>query len=361
MPNLRIKKLTGRAVMVPVARPLVNASGQLQRVPLVLIDLETDKGITGISYIFSPSAAVLKALVALVEGIEELVVGKAVAPQDLEQLLLGKFLLLGGSGLVTLAIAGLDMAAWDTLGKAVGTPLVRLWGGTPRPLPAYNSNGLGLIGAGKAGEETRALLDGGFRGVKLRLGYASLREDVEVTRKVVEAVGDDAIVVADYNQALTVAEAIRRGHALDDEGLYWIEEPIHADDYDGCARVARELKTPVQIGENFWSPRDLLRTVTTGAADLVMPDAAKIGGASAWLRAAAIAAAHGTPMSSHLFPEISAHMLAVTPTAHFLEYVDWAAPVLNEPVEVVDGFVTASERPGHGMSWNEDAIRTFLI
>src|SRR5690606_2244432 len=196
----------------------------LQRVPLILIDLETDQGITGISYIFSPSPAVLKALVALVEGIEELVVGKTAAPHDLEQFLLAKFLLLGGSGLVTLAIAGLDMAAWDAVGKAAGAPLARLWGGTPRPLPAYNSNGLGLIGAEKAADETRALLEGGFKGVKLRLGYESLREDVAVARKVVEAAGD-AVVVSDYNQALTVAEAIRRGHALDEEGLYWIEEP----------------------------------------------------------------------------------------------------------------------------------------
>jgi mandelate racemase len=190
----------------------------------------------------------------------------------------------------------------------------------------------------------------------LRLGYPELADDVEVARAVRRAVGDKVTVMSDYNQSLDVPEAVRRGHALDDEGLYWIEEPVRADDYAGNAKIAGALKTSVQIGENFWSTHDAQKALAAGACDLIMPDAMKIGGATAWLRTAALAQANGVPISSHLFPEISAHLLAVAPTAHYLEYVDWANPVLREPLVIDGGQAIIPDRPGHGMTWDEAAI-----
>jgi mandelate racemase len=255
-----------------------------------------------------------------------------------------------------MAIAGIDMAAWDALGKAMGLPLARLWGGEIKPIPAYNSTGLGLMGAERTAAQALELLEFGFPAIKLRLGYRELAEDVAVTRAVRRAVGDKIEVMSDYNQCLHVPEAVRRGHALDDEGLYWIEEPVRADDYGGNAKIASALKTSVQIGENFWSTHDAQKALAAGACDLIMPDAMKIGGATAWLRAAALAQAAGVPISSHLFPEISAHLLAVAPTAHYLEYVDWANPVLREPLVIEQGQAILPDRPGHGMAWDEAAV-----
>jgi len=168
-------------------------------------------------------------------------------------------------------------------------------------------------------------------------------------------------VMVDYNQALSLDEAMRRGRALDGEGVYWIEEPIRHDDYRGCARLAAELATPVQIGENFSQPEAMEEALEFGACDYVMPDLERIGGVTGWQRAAAIAAARGIEMSSHLFPEVSAHLLAVTPTAHWLEYVDWAAPVLAEPMKVIDGFAHIPDRPGNGLAWNPDAVERFRM
>jgi mandelate racemase len=279
-----------------------------------------------------------------------------VAPQAIERLLQRRFFLLGGSGLITMAIAGIDMAAWDALGKAMGLPLARLWGGEIKPIPAYNSTGLGLMGAERTAAQALELLEFGFAAMKLRLGYPELADDVEVTRAVRRAVGDKVTLMSDYNQSLDVPEAVRRGHALDDEGLYWIEEPVRADDYAGHAKITGALKTSVQIGENFWSTHDAQKALAAGACDLIMPDAMKIGGATAWLRASALAQAAGVPISSHLFPEISAHLLAVAPTAHYLEYVDWANPVLREPLVIEQGQAIIPDRPGHGMTWDEAAI-----
>jgi mandelate racemase len=159
-----------------------------------------------------------------------------------------------------------------------------------------------------------------------------------------------------------VAEALLRGRMIDDEGgVLWIEEPVRADDFAGTARIAREVTTPIQIGENFMGPEQMAQALAAGACDYVMPDAQRIGGVTGWMRAAALAQAAGLEMSSHLFPEVSAHLLAVTPTAHWLEYVDWADPILQEPLRVRDGFVALPDKAGIGIAWNEDAVRRYQI
>jgi mandelate racemase len=125
--------------------------------------------------------------------------------------------------------------------------------------------------------------------------------------------------------------------------------------------VARALATPVQIGENFSLPYGMAEAIRARACDYVMPDLERIGGVTGWQRAAALASAHGLEMSSHLFPEVSAHLLAVTPTCHWLEYVDWADAILAEPLRIAGGEATVSSRPGAGLAWNEDAVRRYRI
>jgi mandelate racemase len=167
--------------------------------------------------------------------------------------------------------------------------------------------------------------------------------------------------MVDYNQALTRDQAFERGRALDAEDVYWLEEPIRHDDYAGAAALVRELKTPIQIGENFSLPAAMAEAIERGAADYVMPDLERIGGVSGWRAAAEIAAVNAIPMSSHLFPEVSAHLLAATPTCHFLEYVDWANGLLTEPLRIVDGHAVVPERAGNGLQWDAAAVARHRI
>jgi mandelate racemase len=210
-------------------------------------------------------------------------------------------------------------------------------------------------------DEAEKLLAGGFRAIKLRLGYRTLAADLAALQAVRERVGADIIVMVDYNQALTLAQALERGRALDQEGIYWLEEPIRHDDYAGNARLVRELKSPVQIGENFNLITAMEAALDAGAVDYVMPDLDRIGGVTGFMQAAALAAARGIKMSSHLFPEVSAHLLAATPTAHWLEYMDWANPILAEPLKIVDGHAVVPERPGNGLAWNPAAVARYRI
>jgi mandelate racemase len=358
--ELKIRSVSVRAVAVPMRRSLQTSTGAVSVAPLLLVDLRTDGGIVGRSYLFSISKNNLRPIAAIVDAMAELLKGDAVAPFQIEKKLRARYTLLGVHNIVLFAMAAIDMCAWDALGQALGQPVVRLLGGEPRPVPAYNSNGLGIQELRPLTKEAQQLVADGFPAIKLRLGRPTAAADIEALRAVRKAIGPKVTLMVDFNQALTVAEAIRRGRLIDEEGgVLWIEEPIRADDFAGCAKVAREVATPIQVGENFMGPEQMAQAIAVGCCDYVMPDAQRIGGVTGWMRAAALAQGAGLEMSSHLFPEASVHLLAVTPTCHWLEYVDWADPVLDEPVQIRNGHVVGAARPGLGMKWNEKAVRKF--
>jgi mandelate racemase len=268
-----------------------------------------------------------------------------------------RFALLGVTGTVRMALAALDIALWDALAISLGQPLAVILGAGSRPTPAYDSRGLGLMDADRLADEAEALLAKGLKAVKLRLGHPALAEDVAALRAVRKRIPADVLVMVDYNQALTPAEAILRGRALQDEGATWLEEPTRHDDYPGNAAIAHALNIPIQIGENFNGPEAMTLALSANACDYVMPDVARIGGVTGWMQAAGIAAARGIEMSSHLMPEISAHLLAATPTAHWLEYVDWADSILEEPLQITAGAVAPADGPGLGLAWDEDRLK----
>jgi mandelate racemase len=359
--QLKIRGVRSTAVEVPMKLPLGTSAQRIDRATLLLIDLDTEEGVTGRSYVFCVLKAVAAPVAKMLREAARIVAGERVVPFEIRAKLLRHFRLMGVQGIVRMAVAGLDVACWDALAIASGMPLVRLLGGVPKQVPAYNSNGLGLMAPEPLADEAEALLAGGFRAVKLRLGYSTLAADLAAVRAVRRRLPDEVLLMVDYNQALTVAEAIRRGHALDDEGIYWIEEPIRHDDYAGTAEIAAALKTAVQIGENFSLPQGMAAALAAKACDYVMPDLERIGGVSGWLLAAGLAAANEIEMSSHLYSEVSAHLLAVTPTAHWLEYMDWANPILREPLRIIDGAAVIPDRPGSGLEWDEDAVARYRI
>jgi mandelate racemase len=360
-PSLTIREVKTFAVEVPMTYPLGTSAAVVTKAPLLLIDLETEDGITGRSYVFCYRTSVPRAIDAVLSDAVSLIKGEHVAPLDIGPKLARRFALVGVASAVRMALSALDMALWDALAVAAGLPLARLLGAKPKPIPAYNSSGLGLMSPEAAADEAEKLLAGGFRSVKLRLGHPTLEQDLAVTRAVRKRLPDGIELPVDYNQALTVAEAIRRGRALESEGIAWLEEPIRHDDYAGNAAVARALAVPVQIGENFNGPEAMAEALSAGACDYVMPDAARIGGVSGWIQAAGVAAAHRIEMSSHLLPEISAHLLAATPTCHYLEYVDWANAILEEPLTIQDGFARVPDRPGIGLRWRREAVKMLSL
>jgi mandelate racemase len=360
--EITVRSVVVRGVDAPMAMPLHTSTGALTSAPLVLIDLETSAGTVGRAYLFTFTRSTLKAIAALVEAMGAMIVGDPVAPFEIERKLRRKYALLGVHNIVLIAMSGIDVAAWDAHTQQLGQPLVSALGGTVQPIRAYNSKGLGIMPIASLADNAEALVREGFSAVKLRLGRTSAKDDLAAVRAVKNAVGPDVTLMCDFNQALSVNEALLRGRLLDDEGgLLWIEEPTRADDFPGNARIAESLVTPVQIGENFMGPEQMAEALRARACDFVMPDLQRIGGVTGWMRAAALAQGAGFEMSSHLFPEVSSHLLAVTPTGHWLEYVDWAAPILAEPIAIKDSHVVLSSVPGNGLRWDERAVKRYAI
>lgn len=354
--RLTIRQVKTRGVKVPLTFSLGTAVAVVTKVPLLLVDLETAEGTTGRSYLFCYTGSGARAIAGHLQEAVAILPDTPLAPLELAALLQRRFGLLGVTGTVRMALSALDIALWDALGQQLALPLAALLGGAVRPVPAYDSRGLGLMPPTRLAEEAVRLSESGLKAVKLRLGYPTRSEDLAAVAAVRDAVGPDIGIMVDYNQSLSAAEAQQRGRALDDCGLLWIEEPIRHDDYAGYAAISRDLKTPIQLGENFNGPEALQEALHASASDYVMPDVARIGGVTGWLQAAGIAAANGVEMSTHLMPEISAHLLCATPTAHWLEWVDWADAILEQPMRLANGMAIPSSSPGIGLRWDEGRL-----
>ena len=358
VPSLTVKGIRARPIVLKLKRPVVARIATITEWPLILIDLETDEGIVGRSYLEPYTAKAMKYLIPALVDLGEMLKGHSLAPVELYALARKSLHFVGYQGMSMIAVAGLDMAAWDALAKAAGVPLCVLLGGSVGAVAAYNSNGLWLKEPDAVAAEAIELRDeGGFTGLKLRLGRDDMRDDLATIEAVRNTVGNHMHLMVDFNQGLDLGEALQRCHAIDGLGLDWIEEPLVYDNFDGYVQLAAELKTPIQIGENFYGPRDLYRALQCKACDLVMPDFMRIGGVTGWLRAAAIAGSAGVPISTHLYPEVAAHVMRVTETAHWLEWQDWADPILQRPFDIKDGRLHIPDIPGVGLEWNESAVK----
>ena len=361
-PCLTLEGIRARAVLLPLERPIVARIATITEWPVILIDLHTREGVVGRSYLEPYVPKAMKYLVPALVDLGEHLKGHRVTPLELHAAARKSLHFVGYEGMSMIAVSGLDMAAWDALARAAGLPLCTLLGGSPGAVRAYNSNGLWLKDARSVGAEALELRDeGGFEALKLRLGREDPRGDLETIAAVREAVGAKVHLMVDFNQGLTRADALERCHRIDDLGLAWIEEPLVYDDLEGFAQLAAELKTPIQIGENFYGPRDLQQALHRRACDFVMPDLMRIGGVTGWLRAASIAGTAGVPVSTHLYPEFAAHLMRVTETAHWLEWQDWVDPLLLNPYPVRDGFLHVPDAPGVGLEWNEETVSRFRV
>jgi mandelate racemase len=360
--SLTFKDLRARPVVLKLKRPVIARIATITDWPLILIDLHTEEGIVGRSYLEPYVIKSMRYLVPALNDLGDLLKGRTVAPVEIYDAARKSLHFVGYQGLSMIAVAGLDMAAWDALAKAADMPLCVLLGGSVGSVKSYNSNGLWLQEPEAVAAEAVQLRDeGGFSGLKLRLGRDRMEDDLAAIEAVRHTIGSNIQLMVDFNQGLTLADALHRCHMIDDLGLAWIEEPIVYDNLDGCAQLAAELKTPIQIGENFYGPRDLHLALQMKACDFVMPDFMRIGGVTGWLKAAAIAGAAGTPMSTHLYPEVAAQVMRVTETAHWLEWQDWADPILQKPYEIKNGFLHIPDVPGVGLEWNEDAVAANLV
>lgn len=364
--SIEVTGIRVRPLVVPLRRPLVVSFGTFKEGPFLAIEVETKSGVTGTLLAFTFHRLGLKLVPVVLEHLATFAKGKSLMLHDMpafHDACRKSLMLLGHEGVTAMALSMFDMALYDALAKAAGVPLWKLLGGIDAPIPAYNSNGGNLIPAKDAAKEARELAaeDGGYAHVKIRFGRAAIEEDVAAHKAIRDAVGPALTLSTDFNQALPATTAYETCRRIDDLGLAWIEEPVVFDDYETQARLTSKLRTPVQVGETWWHWRVGARAIEMGACDLIMPDILRIGGVTGWMRLARVADVKGVSFSSHLSPDYSAHILAATPTRHWLEYMNWGQDLLDDPLVPDKGFVTLRSTPGAGIAFKEKALAKCIV
>ncbi len=349
-----ITDISIRPILLPMVEPHRTASGVINESPLILIDIMTNEGVVGHGVLFTYTQLALRSIAEFLDSLKALLIGEVLAPLNVSQRLQEKFRLLGTQGFVGMALAGIDMAMWDALARSKQQSLVAALGGKHTPTPVYGA--VGFDGEKGSAHQAEHWAKQGFKGVKAKIGYASVNEDIAVVRAMRQAVGPDVSIMVDYNQSLSPADAIHRSQQLDQEGLTWIEEPTLAHNFTGHAHISNNTRTTIQCGENWWGIQDVQHAIDAKASDYFMLDAMKIGGVTGWMKAAAMAEAVNVPVSSHLWSELSASLLSCSATANWLEYCDWWNPLLQQPLMIDNGMAIPNEEVGSGIEWNEAIV-----
>ena len=361
---MKITKLRTKVVHFPFDPPIDGGAHVLRSADCVLVFLETDAGLVGEGLVFALNKQRLVVIDEMIRSLEPLVIG-------LDPELGGSFSgrafrdigFLGRTGVAVIGVAGVDNALWDLRGKAAGLNVARLIGACTTAVPAYHSGGLWISrSVDELQREAADFVAQGWRAMKMRISKPRAEEDVARVRAVREAIGPDIGLMVDSNQQLTVPRAIRLGRMLEEFNLTWFEEPIPYQDHAGEAEIAAALDTPVASGETEYTSRGMFEMLRARSADILMPDLQRMGGPTEFLKAAHIAEAFNTPVSSHLFPEMNLALLAAVPNAIYLEYMPWCEPAYRERISLdAQGRAIVPERPGWGFAFDVDAIRRYGV
>jgi L-alanine-DL-glutamate epimerase-like enolase superfamily enzyme len=259
----------------------------------------------------------------------------------------------------SLALAAIDTALWDLRGKRLGEPLYRLAGGAKSRIPVYDTESGWLhVEAARLVDDVRAAVARGFRGVKVKVGKPSAREDIARLEAVRAAIGPDVTLMTDANQCFTVAEAIRRAGLFEAAGLElaWFEEPLPAEDVEGHVRLSRATTIPVAVGESLYHPAKFRDYLARGACAIVQVDVARVGGITPWLKVAHMAEAFNVAVCPHYLMELHLPLVCAVPNSAWLEHIPQLEDITEGGITILDGHALAPEAPGNGIAWDEAAI-----
>jgi L-alanine-DL-glutamate epimerase-like enolase superfamily enzyme len=343
--------------IIPVSIPMEFNYMDTAALSAGLVRLTTDDGLTGVGHAVPLSNRHVRSLLAAMQELAELLIGEDPrGPERVHRKLLPDG--TGPGGPVNLAAAALDVAVWDLAAKAAGQPLYRLLGGSRNRVPVYASLRLGrAIPTEQLPGLAEDLVKQGFRAMKTNLGGPwAMEEDLRRVRAVRKAIGPDIGLLADVNFRWTVAESIRMGQELEELDLFWLEDPVPTHNVEGLAEVRKALKTPIAAGEALYNLPAFRTLFEARSVDFPMPDLARVGGITPYLKIAHMAEAFGLPLACHLQPELSVHVVAGVPNGRIVEYVPWGWQITRGAPELKDGELLLSERSGHGMEIDEDFV-----
>ncbi|MDP6344743.1 MAG: mandelate racemase/muconate lactonizing enzyme family protein [Alphaproteobacteria bacterium] len=329
---------------------------------LLVVEIETASGLTGMGYLMPLAGGLRTIRACLEELIAPLVLGREITEVEAiwQDIWRGTYW-LGRMGVTVFAQSAVDIALWDALGKRAGLPLHRLWGHARAEIPAYGSGcWRGLGGEGMV-DKARAYVEQGFGAIKMQVGHMyDHATDLANVAAMRSALGDGVDIMVDVNMGWTADEAIAVGRRLDDHDIFWLEEPVVAEDFAGYFRIADALKTRVVGGESHFTRYDLRPFFETAKVPILQPDMMR-GGLSELRKIAVLADTAGLQIAPHLFHELMVQVMAAIPNGQMLEYLDFLDDLWLEPVLPEGGVIRAPERPGHGLAFKPEVLKDFAV
>lgn len=357
-PRAPIRRVDTYLVDLFPERPRTDAIQSFIKQETIFVDIETEDGVVGTGYSYTIGTGGRAVLEMLRHDVVPLLAGEDA--NQIESIWQKIFWATHGTAvgaITSLALAAVDIALWDVRGKSLGQPLWRLAGGARRAIPLYDTEG------GWLHLTTTELVEGalmskrqGWPGVKLKIGKPRPEEDLERLAAVREAVGPGMDVMVDANQSMTAAEARRRAHLLEPVNLFWLEEPLPAEDLGGHSQLAASTSIPIAVGESLYSPSHFRQYLVEGAAGILQPDVARLGGITPWLKVAHLAEAFNVKVAPHFLMELHISLAAAVPNALYLEHIPQLRTITHSEIEIVDGQAVAPETPGVGIDWDREGI-----
>jgi L-alanine-DL-glutamate epimerase-like enolase superfamily enzyme len=349
---------------VPLEKPYFAAGKEITSYWHVLARLRTRDGVEGFGYVVLLNDQLVRPLADATRELGQLLVGMDVfTPEKAWAALDRAAEWIGPGGMVSYAIAPLDIAMWDAMGKAAGQPLYRLLGGFRDRVPTYASDGLWYsLSLDDLAASARRHRDAGFAALKLRIGHErTAAAEIDRVRAVREAVGEDVAILVDATETWDVNTALERGRALQDAGIHWLEDPINHRDVAGLQRMTSLLEVPIATGEHLYTLAEYRHLIDAHGAGIVIIDLARIGGITPWRHVASLAKAHAVRVCGHVIPEVHVHLVAAVPNGHLAEYVPRSERILQAMPKIEGGRLVAPEGPGLGLALDEEAVRDFTV
>lgn len=361
---MKIVRVSCEQFRWPRKKPITNGKHTYTHEQLGLVKIETDEGITGIGV-----GAEGKIVKQVIDHLSEKLLGED--PIDVERIWykLWEPKLIGRRGLTTRAISAIDIGLWDIRAKVSGLPLYKLLGGFRGRVPTYVAGGYYEEGKGlkELAREMGSLVEVGARAIKMKVGGLSVREDVERVRVVRETVGPDIKILVDANCAYRLYEAIQIAHRIEDYDIFWFEEPIAPDNYEGLSRLAASTIIPIATGENEYTKYGFRDLIQQNAVAILNADAKIMGGVTEFMKVAALAQAYDLDLAPHGSQDIHVHLVAAIPNGLILEfYRDNIDPLwgkVSQPTLDLndDGTVSPHDIPGIGLNPNYEVLNSYRV